>query len=119
MTELNHSSVMALLHDLARHQDDLFRFRYHSDNNTSPPWRLKSASPTTNASDDDILICVEYTTGNTDDFRARLYGGLLVYSGTLLMTVVVVGGPPPSGGSLSVDDSQSGQLDKNLRGIFA
>lgn len=117
MTKLDHSSVVSLLHDLHLHWDSLFRFRYFSDNTTSPPWRLKSAF----ADGDGVQFRIEYTTttGNREDFFAILYGGQLAYSGTVLMTVVLEGEPPRSGGISDFVDNSRQRLNDNLRGVFS
>ena len=113
---LDHTSVVSLLYDLNRHRDGLFRFRYLSDNTTSPPWRLEEAF----ADDDGVQFRIEYTTGNRFDFFAILNGGQLVYSGIVLMTVRLAARFPQGGFSgSSADDSQCQQLDKNLRGVFS
>lgn len=129
-TPLDHSSTAALLADLDKHRDSLFRFDYDGIV-TSQLWHLRSASLETGAAAQGILIGgvvsgirirIAYafgrgSRGTTDAPFFVLVRGRLVL-GSKEFGIVVVDRMPLCGSFFDSDDSQQ-RLNDNLRGVFA
>lgn len=123
ITELDHSSVDALLVDLTRHRNREFRFKYR-DGSTTRRWRLVwwwYTQPSQHGPNSPGLhLAIEFIDGRnrafkTDFFFLGVEGGWL--KSNLRRMMVVLNGPP--GSPSSAADSQQDRLDRNLRGIFS
>ena len=116
MTELDHTSVEALVADLNRNKGGMFVCSRPDGSSPSEPWWLVSV--VVDADKYNIHICVRYSddggtsrSGTSDEDRFLLSGGALRFPSSFGFWVIVVHD--------DADASLNDQLNNNLRRVFA